>query len=94
MFQVIARNATEVTVIFLEGCPAAGQVRTWSQAEYRTIGTTVTEFVPDAGWTPFITGQMVPIKASHAKCHNFDGGWNGFSFYTDSKGARYAVASK
>lgn len=43
--------------------------------------------------TQYITGQAVEIRASHAKCHNFEGGWNGFNFYTDSKGVLYAVRS-
>lgn len=44
--------------------------------------------------TQYITGETVEIRASHAKCHNFEGGWNGFNFYTDSKGVLYAVKSR
>jgi hypothetical protein len=92
MFQVIARTDTEVTVIFLEGSPSPGQIRTWTQAEYRQIGVTVTEFIPAEGFTPFIDGSVVPVVAARkAKCHDFAGGWNGYSFYTDSKGGLYAV---
>lgn len=91
MFQVIARTDAEVTVIFLKPSPAAGCIATWSQADYRQIGCNVTEFIPDAGYTPYIDGSLVPVKATHAKCHNFEGGWNGFSFYTSSQGVLYAV---
>lgn len=41
--------------------------------------------------TQYPTGETVEIRSSHAKCHNFEGGWNGFSFYTDSKGVLYAT---
>lgn len=45
--------------------------------------------------TFFIDGTLVPVLPTRkAKCHNFCGGWNGFSFYTDSKGAMYAIASR
>lgn len=99
MFQVIARNATQVTVIFLADTDdyPKGRIVTWSQAEYRIIGCTVTEFVPtmDTTTVPFIDGNHVPVvPARKAKCHDFAGGWNGYSFYADSKGALYAVASK
>lgn len=50
---------------------------------------------PQTTTTDYVDGSIVPVVAARkAKCHNFEGGWNGFSFYTDSKGGMYAVASK
>ena len=95
MFQVIARNADTVTVIFLQGSTteAPGTIQTWTQDFYRFIGCTVSEFIQlDDTVTPFIDGSHVPVvPARKAKCHDFAGGWNGFSFYADSKGQLYAV---
>lgn len=36
-------------------------------------------------------GEQVEVRAKAAKCHRFCGGWNGFSFFEDSKGTEYAV---
>jgi hypothetical protein len=36
-------------------------------------------------------GRMVELREKHAKSHTFEGGWNGYEFYTDKKGTPYAV---
>jgi hypothetical protein len=93
-FQVISedlcdRNGQHVVVIKWLG---TNQHQTIHGADLRTYQARFNEFVPDATTTQYVDGSTVPVVAARkAKCHNFEGGWNGYSFYTDSKGGLYAV---
>lgn len=86
MFTTFAATDTHVAVQ-IDNDPL-----TWvTQAEYRQLGADMDEWVPEVLTTQFVDGTVVPLRAKAAKCHNFEGGWNGFEFYTDSKGVFYAI---